>query len=110
MGRKERVSIPKFNEQWSTEPDVSELSVWWCSGEEVGQIPRSRQCGLRGPCATWEESVPLLGVHLVEDIRPSHMQSPSEPQRAATFAGIGTMTPECNGTWHRLCVVICHDF
>ena len=51
MGRKLRVSIPLgFYKQWSTESEIPELSTWWCSGEERGQIPRSRQQGLRGPC------------------------------------------------------------
>ena len=69
-GRKERVSItPGFYKHWNRESEVLELSAWQCPGEEVGQIPSSRQQGLRGPCATWGEAVLLLGVPLVEAIR-----------------------------------------
>ena len=69
MGRRERVSIPPgFYKQWRTESEVLELSAWKCSGDEVGQIPKSRQWGLKGSCATQGEAVLLLGVHLVEAI------------------------------------------
>ena len=75
MGRKERVSIPQeFYKQCSAESEASELSAWQCSGEKAGQIPRSRQWGLRGPWATQGEVVPLLRVHLVEAIRLLHSQ------------------------------------
>ena len=63
-----------FYKQWRAESEVPELSAWYCSGEEVGRIPRSREQSLRGLCATWIEEVPLLGVHLVEAIQSSHRQ------------------------------------
>ena len=55
-----------FYRQWSAESSGSELSAWQCSGKEIGWIPRSRQCSLRGPSATWE----VIRVHLIEAIHP----------------------------------------
>ena len=89
---------PGFYKQWIAESEVLELSTWWRSSEEAGQIPRSKQWGLRGPCATGGEAVPLLGEHLVEAKWPPHSKGPRGPWRGATFEGIGTKTPEYGET------------
>ena len=51
---KDRASIlPVFYKQRSTESEVSEISAWWCSDEDVGQNPGSEECGLRIPYVTF---------------------------------------------------------
>lgn len=64
----ERFTTTGFYKQWNTESEGSKLGTWQCSGEKVGGIPRNRQRGLMGPCATQRVAVPLHGGHLVEAI------------------------------------------
>ena len=110
IGRKERVSIPPgFYKQWSKEYEVIELSAWWGSGEEAGQIPRYRQHGLRGLCATQGAVVPLLEVHLVT----GHMASPqakvpSDPGKQTRLLVLGQRHQSVVKTGTS-CVVVCHN-
>ena len=83
-----------------------ELRAWRCSGEEAGPIPRSRQWGLRVPCAKQGEAVALPAMNCILPYVFPEGKSPSRPQSAATFTDIGTEMPECSKTWRQLCVVI----
>ena len=107
-GRKERVSIALgFYKQWSTESEDSELSAWWCPGKEVGRIPRSRQQGLKGVCATHVEAVPLLRVHLVEAIHPLHRQRSQQTLENSHICWY--WDKDASETWHQPCVVVCRN-
>ena len=94
-GRKERVSIPPgFYKWWITESEVLELSAWWCSGEEVQWIPRSRQRSLRGPRATQGELVPLECIWKRPCGLPtSHTLDPGEQTWLLVFVPVQT----CHG-------------
>ena len=92
---------PGFCKQWSAESDVPELGAWRGSGEEVGPIPRSRQRGLRAPCATWGEAVPPLGGRLVEAMRPPLGQRSQRILESSPVCWFGDK--DARVWWHRLC-------
>lgn len=119
----DRASIPPgFHKHQSTESEVSEVSIWWCSSKEEGKRPKNGQwsedpqgCTGRSNCPAWSafgrRDMPhcrqnpcfcnAVELHLLMD--GGAIELPS------LGTSIGTKTQsEGSKPWHPLCFVIYH--